>query len=141
MELMKKFTLMLVLFSTFSLLAEVEAPVSSSVATAPVTTSVNEGVPAQAAQQQNPLNVFFLIGGILIIFYLFLIRPQQKQQKKRDEMLKSLVVGDKVVLTSGIYAEIKEIKDNSFKIKVDNNTTLEVTKSSIGIVVKEEQNK
>jgi len=48
---------------------------------------------------------------ILVVFWLFLIRPQRKKDKKVKEMLANLKVGDRVCTIGGIYGTITNIRD------------------------------
>ena len=50
---------------------------------------------AQAAQGGG-MGVFVMMGAILIIFWLFMVRPQQKKQKKIRNFQNSLQEGSKV---------------------------------------------
>ena len=68
---------------------------------------------------------------MVVLFYFLLIRPQQKIQKKRNEMLNSLKVDDKVVTVGGIVGIITEIMDNSVWLEVCDGIEIEVKKSGI----------
>lgn len=46
---------------------------------------------------------------MIVIFYLFIIRPQSKKQKALQKAREALKVGDKIITTGGIYGTIKEI--------------------------------
>ncbi len=50
---------------------------------------------------------------ILVVFWLFLIRPQRKKDKKVKEMLANLKVGDRVCTIGGIYGTITNIRDEN----------------------------
>ncbi|MCD6220404.1 preprotein translocase subunit YajC [Candidatus Calescamantes bacterium] len=73
---------------------------------------------------------------IFFIFYFLLILPQRKKEKEHQRMLQSLQKGDKVVTTGGIYGTVVNIKDKSVVLKVDDNTRIEFTKSSISGKIK-----
>ena len=60
-----------------------------------------------------------------------LIRPQQKRQKEIRKFRAELKVGDKVVTSGGIYGKIKEIKEDSFLIEIDENVRVRVDKNSV----------
>lgn len=72
---------------------------------------------------------------MLVIFYFLLIRPQQKQQKQRQEMLRSLRKGNRVVTVGGIYGEIVAITDESIKLKVADRVELLMTRNSVSHVL------
>lgn len=59
---------------------------------------------------------------IIILFvgmYFISIRPQKKQQQKRQEMLKQMSKGDKVVTLGGIKGTIESIDRDSKEVVVD----------------------
>lgn len=87
--------------------------------------------PTQALIQQLGLFV-----PLLIIFYFFIIRPQHKQRKEHDEMIKNLKKNDEIVTSGGINGTVVNIKDNTFVIRVDDNSKIEMQKNSISFVKK-----
>ena len=56
---------------------------------------------------------------IIVIFYLFLIRPQNKKQKETQKMLDALKKGDKVITIGGIHGTVSSVKENTVIVKVD----------------------
>ena len=70
---------------------------------------------------------------IFVVFYFLLIRPQQKKQKQHRAMLEALRRGDRVVTAGGIIGTISGFKEKGkiITLKVDNNTTITLTKSAI----------
>ena len=87
--------------------------------------------PTQALIQQLGLFV-----PLLIIFYLFIIRPQHKQQKEHKEMINNIKKNDEVVTGGGIHGTVVNVKDNSFILRVDDNAKIEIQKNSISFVKK-----
>lgn len=89
---------------------------------------------AGVAAQAGPLGAFSQFIPIILIvavFYFLLIRPQQKQQKRLKDMIASAKRGDDVVMTSGIYGKIAELKDDTVMLQVANNVTLKFQRSAI----------
>lgn len=76
---------------------------------------------------------------IVAIFYLVLIRPQQKQQNDLKKLLDTLKTGDRVITSGGIYGIISQVKEKSVIVKVAENTKIEMLRSGIQSVVKEEK--
>lgn len=86
----------------------------------------------QASNGQNPLfSNLILIGGIAIIFYLFMIRPQQKKQKQQKTFLSAVKKGDMVVTIGGMHGKIVGIEDDSIILEVDKGARIKFDKSSI----------
>ena len=50
---------------------------------------------------------------IMLLMYLFLIRPQQKRVKDQQALVRSLAPGDEVLLNSGIHGVVKEVEEES----------------------------
>jgi preprotein translocase subunit YajC len=69
--------------------------------------------------------------GIIVIFYFFMIRPQQKRQKELRKQRESMGKGDSVVTAGGIYGKIREVRDDSFMIEIDQNVKIRVDKNSV----------
>ncbi len=57
------------------------------------------------------MNSFIMIPLMLLVVYLFMIRPQIKKQKKEKEFQATIKKGAKVITTSGIHGKIVELND------------------------------
>ena len=75
-----------------------------------------------ATQEMSPvaalLTTFLPMVLIVVVFWLFLIRPQRKKDKKVKEMLNNLKVTDRVCTIGGIYGTIVGIKDETITLAV-----------------------
>ena len=80
------------------------------------------------------------IAAMLVIFYFLLYRPQKKAQREREEMLNSLKKGSKVVTIGGIYGTIVELKEEVIKLKIADNVEIEMSRSSVNSIVKDNIN-
>jgi preprotein translocase subunit YajC len=76
------------------------------------------------------MNLIF-IGGILLVFYFFMIRPQQKKQKDQKKFIEAVKKGDMVVSLGGIHGKIMAIDDNTVTVEVDRGARIKMEKSSI----------
>ena len=87
---------------------------------------------AQAAQGGG-MGVFVMMGAILIIFWLFIVRPQQKKQKKIRNFQNSLQEGSKVVTGGGIYGTIKrvDIQANTVDVEIARGVVITVNKGYV----------
>ena len=87
---------------------------------------------AQAAQGGG-MGVFVMMGAILIIFWLFMVRPQQKTQKKIRNFQNSLQEGSKVVTGGGIYGTIKrvDIQANTVDVEIARGVVITVNKGYV----------
>jgi preprotein translocase subunit YajC len=84
---------------------------------------------------QQMWSTLFVLGSFILIFYFLLIRPQQKRQKEAQKMLAALKRGDKVLLSSGFYATIWDIKEDRFIVKLSEEIKVEVSKAAVQQVV------
>ena len=74
-----------------------------------------------------------LIGGIILIFYFFMIRPQQKRQKDQKRFLEEVKKGDSVVTVGGIHGKIAQIEGDIIFLDVEKGGKLKIDKSSISL--------
>ncbi len=75
---------------------------------------------------------FLLIGGMIAIFYFFMMRPQQKKAKEAKLFKESMKKGDSVVTIGGLHGKIASIEsDDTVVIEVDKSIKLKFEKSSI----------
>lgn len=77
---------------------------------------------------------------MLVLFYFLLIKPQKKMQKKRSDMLNDLRVDDKVVTVGGIVGIVTEIMEDSVWLEVSEDVEIEVKKSGIAALAKDNNN-
>jgi len=88
-----------------------------------------------AGAEQSPFSMnFIFLGGIIAIFYFFMIRPQQKRAKEERAFRDGLSKGDKVVTIGGIHGQIESLEETSALVRVDNNTKLRLDKTALKAV-------
>jgi len=92
-----------------------------------------------AGTQQDPraqmLQMIVTFGILGVMFYFLLIRPQQKQRKDQENLIKNVKTGDKILLNSGIFGIVSNVKDKTLMVKIADNVKVEVLKSAVGSVV------
>ena len=86
---------------------------------------------AAPAGQGSALPTILMFAAIILVMWLFMIRPQRKQQKQLQEFRNSLKKGDKVVTVGGIYGEILEVNEKTALIRVDGDVKLRVDKQGL----------
>ena len=84
-----------------------------------------------AGQQSGQMMSLVFLVLIIVIFYLFMIRPQMKKQKELAKYRSSLQKGDRVVTTGGIYGKVNDVKDNTVTLEIAPNIHIKVDKSAI----------
>ena len=99
---------------------------------------IGMGAPPAGTEQDPRAGMLQMVGMFLILgvmFYFLLIRPQQKQRKEQEELLKNVKTGDKVLMSSGIYGIISNVKEKTLMVKIADNVKVEVLKSAVTSVV------
>jgi preprotein translocase subunit YajC len=74
-----------------------------------------------------------LIGGFLLVFYVFMIMPQQRKQKQQQKFRDNLKIGDKVVTIGGLHGKIIAINPETVTIEADKGTRLVFDKIAISV--------
>ena len=86
---------------------------------------------AQPQGDQNPLVSLWPLLLIIVVFYLFMIRPQVKRQKELRKYRENLQKGDKIVTTGGIYGKIIGVSDQTVMIEVEDQSKIKIDKNAI----------
>ncbi len=73
---------------------------------------------------------------IIVVFYFLVLAPGNKERKKREEMLKAIQRGDRVLTRGGLWGHVADIKENILTVKIAENTKVEVDRSFIDAVEK-----
>lgn len=93
--------------------------------------------PAGAATQGgllgNPL-VFMVL--MMVMMYFLLIRPQRKRQLEHEKLIKSIAVGDHVVMGGGEHGIVTSLHERTVKIKIADNVKVEYERAAVASVTK-----
>jgi len=68
---------------------------------------------------------------LIVVFWLFFIRPQSKKAKEEQEFRQSLKKGDKVVTIGGFHGRISEVKETTVMLSIAPNMEVEIEKSAL----------
>lgn len=85
----------------------------------------------QDGQDGGGLMSFLPLILIVVVFYLFFIRPQMKKTKEQRKYREAIKKGDKVVTIGGIHGKILDVKETTFVIEIDGQNRLTIDKSAI----------
>lgn len=86
----------------------------------------------QEAQQGGGVGSLLLLVGIMVIFFIFMIRPQMKRQKEEQKFREGLQKGDQVITIGGICGKIIEVKgDNTVMLEIAKDVVIKVSKSAL----------
>ena len=83
-----------------------------------------------------------LLGGMIVVFYFFMIRPQAQKAKKAKKFQDDLQKGDKIVTIAGIHGIVNKVNDDStIQIEVSPGSFMKIEKSAISLEWSEQLNK
>jgi preprotein translocase subunit YajC len=93
----------------------------------------------QAAKPQatgpfgNSTTLIFL-GLMIVVFWLFFIRPQAKRAKNQKKFIEDLQKGAKIVTIAGIHGTINKVnEDGTLSIEVSPGSYIKIEKSAISM--------
>jgi preprotein translocase subunit YajC len=72
---------------------------------------------------------------IFAVLYFLMILPQQRRQKKHTQMLAGIKRGDRVVVSPGIHGIVTTVREQTFLVKVAENTEIEVDKGAVSFKI------
>lgn len=76
------------------------------------------------------ISILLFYAALFAILYFLLIWPQRKERKRKEEMIRSLKKGDRIVTNGGIRGEIVRVGDDYFIIESE-NTALRIEKWAV----------
>ena len=76
------------------------------------------------------------IVAIVAIFWLLIIRPAQRRQREIAQVQASIVPGETVVLTSGIFATVSEVADTHLMLELAPGVVVKVARAAVGSVIR-----
>ncbi|MFT4093535.1 MAG: preprotein translocase subunit YajC [Niabella sp.] len=74
------------------------------------------------------------LGLMVVVFWLFFIRPQAKKSKDQKKFIENLQKGDKIVTIAGIHGKIQQVnEDGTLNIEVNPGNYIKIEKSAISM--------
>lgn len=74
------------------------------------------------------------MGLIMVVFWLFFIRPQAKKQKQQKLFIQNLQKGDKVVTIAGIHGTVNKVnEDGTLNLEINPGSYIKLEKSAISM--------
>ena len=130
-----------------SLVCAAEATVENAPAAAPAPAAAQTAAPAaenapaaQPKAQQQGSWKGMIVPILLIVGMIFLFsRANKKQQRQRQEMMNKIVKGSKVLLNSGVFGKIVEVRENEFLVEIAENVRVLVIKEGIARIEEEKK--
>ena len=94
---------------------------------------------AHASNMTDSRNTTFNIFSLLLVLYVFVIRPHFRYKKKRHSIASKLKEGVMVHLNGGIKGKVTAIKIRTIIVNTGNNSEIEVYKTGIYDIIDEEK--
>jgi preprotein translocase subunit YajC len=92
--------------------------------------------------QSDPLPTFLMMGAIILVFWLFMIRPQAKKAKEQKKYIENMQKGDKVVTIAGIHGTINKINDDgTIQLEISPGSYIKIERSAISLEWSQAANK
>ncbi len=75
-----------------------------------------------------------MMGAIILVFWLFMIRPQAKKAKEQKKFIEGMQKGDKIVTIAGIHGTIYKVNDDgTIQLEVSPGSYLKIERSAISL--------
>src|ERR1700741_3373700 len=83
-----------------------------------------------------------LLGGMILVFWLFMIRPQAKKAKMAKQFQENMQKGEKIVTIAGIHGTINKVnEDGTIMLETSPGSYLKIEKSAISMEWTNQANK
>lgn len=82
----------------------------------------------------SALPQMLLLGGMILVFWLFMIRPQAKKAKQAKLFQQNLQKGEKIVTIAGIHGTVNKInEDGTLMLETSPGSYMKIEKSAISM--------
>jgi len=82
----------------------------------------------------NDLAALLPLIAIVALFWFMVIRPQQRRQKEVASLQNSIEVGQRVMMSSGIFGTVRWITDDRARLEIAPGTEIEIARAAIAKV-------
>ena len=77
---------------------------------------------------------FIFLGMMILVFWLFMIRPQAKKAKEQKKFVENLQKGDKIVTIAGIHGTVNKVnEDGTLQLEVSPGSYIKIEKSALSM--------
>ena len=89
---------------------------------------------AAAGPMGGGMGPIFLMVGMFVVMYFFMIRPQAKKAKEQKKFADSMNSGEQVVTTAGIHGRINRAnEDGTLQIEISRGTFMTIERSAVSM--------
>jgi preprotein translocase subunit YajC len=77
---------------------------------------------------------FIFLGLMILVFWMFMIRPQAKKAKLQKNFLQNLQKGDKIVTIAGIHGTVNKVNDDgTMQLEINPGSYIKIEKSAVSM--------
>ena len=88
----------------------------------------------QGDQKGGASSTLIMMGLMIVVFWMFMIRPQAKKAKKQKEFINNLQKGDKIVTTAGIHGTVNKVNDDgTLMLEVSPGSYIKIERSALSM--------
>jgi preprotein translocase subunit YajC len=88
----------------------------------------------QAPAPGGGMMPIFLMVGMFVVMYFFMIRPQAKKAKEQKKFAESLNSGEQIVTTAGIHARINRAnEDGTLQVEIARGSFMTIERSAVSM--------
>jgi preprotein translocase subunit YajC len=86
------------------------------------------------ASTSSPYASMILLVGMVLVFWLFMIRPQAKKAKIAKQFQENMQKGEKIVTIAGIHGTVNKVnEDGTIMLETSPGSYLKIDKSAISM--------
>ncbi len=95
---------------------------------------MNQFVFLQAAGGGAGMYQLVLLGGMILVFWLFMIRPQAKKAKAAKQFQENMQKGDRIVTIAGIHGKVNKVnEDGTLELEVSPGSYIKIERSAVSL--------
>jgi preprotein translocase subunit YajC len=77
---------------------------------------------------------FVFLGMMILVFWLFMIRPQAKKAKDQKKFIENMQKGEKIVTIAGIHGTINKVnEDGTLQLETSPGSYIKIEKSAVSM--------
>lgn len=82
----------------------------------------------------SPMPSLFIMVGMIVVMYFFMIRPQAKRAKEQKKFAESISSGEKIITSAGIHGTINRVnEDGTLQLEVGRGMFMTIERSAVSM--------
>ena len=79
-------------------------------------------------------STLIMMGLMILVFWMFMIRPQAKKAKQQKQFINNMQKGDKIVTIAGIHGTINKVNDDgTIQLETSPGSYIKIEKSAVSL--------